>query len=337
MDLRIGFIGAGEQGLTNLLPALMQVAGAHVVAVCDERPNRATQAAKLAGSPQVYHHYTSLIEQAKPDAIVMACPPRVHREVALAAMRDGISVFVEKPPCILGHELNELVGIAQQFGVVTGVGMNFRYASAIRRLFEVTASDRFGSLVHFELRHPANKPKAPMWEAESTVRSFLLAQTIHSIDLALLIGGNLEATRAEIIDKDGGFLIKLHLQFEGGVTGSVLTGNLFPYFDFEVMAIGSRSSVVSVDKMWNVTVKDADKLAVFHTDGKRWQDAWHPSPLDSGYARSGYLGELQAFCDAVRQRSRFSADFSALRPTFDIIDLVSDQWVSGSARELAYA
>jgi predicted dehydrogenase len=310
--------------MANLLPALMQVGNAEIVAVCDASRERAARAARVAGTDRVYVDYLELLDSGEIDAVVLACPPSVHYDVALAAMARGVHVFAEKPPCITSGQLATLIDAANKSACVTGVGLNFRFATPVLRLREVVASPRFGPLVHFEIRHPANKPKAPMWEADTTLRSFLLAQAIHSIDLALLLGGECVEAESEVRAIDDSLLVRIHFRFEGGASGTVLTGNIFPYFDLELMAVGARSSVVALDKMWNLTVKDAEGDAVFGlADAKRWRSEWHPSPLDSGYARSGYLGELQRFFDAIERGEAFPADFRAMQPTYRVIDLVT--------------
>lgn len=311
--MKVAMIGAGQQGIENLLPALKQVKDVEVVAVCDWNHELALKASQLCGNVPLFSDHIELMDQMELDAIVMACPPSTHRDVSMLAMERGIHVFVEKPPCVTSAELDALIELAQRKKVVTGVGLNFRYASPYSKMSEIMKSESFGSLVHFEIRHPADKPTQPMWGTGSTVRSFLLAQSIHTIDLACTLGGKIERVDAEVKDDEQGLLVKLSLVFENGVTGSLLTGNIFPYFDMEIMAVGDKRSVVSMDKLWNITVKDL-------SFGKRWQNAWHPSPLDSGYERSGYHGELNAFFNAIRTGSRFELDFASMKPTFDIMD-----------------
>ena len=55
---------------------------------------------------------------------------------------------------------------------------------------------------------------------------------------------------------------------------------------------------------------------------KRWRGAWQPGPLDSGYERSGYFGELEKFFDAVRNHTPYEANFESLLPTFKVIEQI---------------
>lgn len=323
MTLRVGFVGAGEQGRANLLPALMQVTGAQVVAICDRFRQKAETLAPLAGCVRVFTDVEAMIAELSLDAIIMACPPQAHLAAARHAIPKGVHVFVEKPPCVTTAELTELISLAEKHGVITGVGLNFRFATPIKRLRDIVENDLFGDLIHLQIQHPANKPKSPMWESDSTIRSFLLAQAIHSIDLAISLGGEVRTARSRIQHADGSMLIHVDLDFERGTSAALLTGNMFPAFAFEMRAIGSRSNVVGLDNFWNLTVIDSGRQGRFSGDGKRWREVWQPSPLESGYARSGYVGELQAFVDAVRSGTRFEADFASMLPTYRAIDIAS--------------
>jgi phthalate 4,5-cis-dihydrodiol dehydrogenase len=321
-SLKVGFVGAGEQGVNNLLPALLQVQGARVAAICDRSADRARSAAALAGGVPYFEDPASMLNGPDLDAVVMACPPSIHRDVAHAAMKRGLHVFVEKPPCLTTPELQDLVAVARKQKVTTGVGLNFRFASGVQRFCEVVGNDLFGDLVHLQIVHAANKPRAQMWDTNSPTRSFMLAQAIHSVDLAITLGGEVDKVETSVREGDKASLIQIDIRFKGGTTGSLLTGSAFPAFSFEMRGVGSRGHMVRLDNFWDLTLLSEGRQSPLIGDGKRWREAWHPSPLDSGYSRSGYLGELQAFFDAIRQGVRFAADYEALLPTYEIIDAV---------------
>jgi predicted dehydrogenase len=219
-------------------------------------------------------------------------------------------------------ELLELVAVARKAGVVTGVGLNFRFALAVQRFREVIRNPVFGDLVHVQIMHAANKPRAPMWEADSAIRSFMLAQAIHSVDLALDLAGAVEKVDVVVREKNRSSLIQVDVTHTGGVTSSLLSGRAFPAFSYEMLAVGSQGHMLRLENFWDLTLLTEGRQGPLIGDGKRWREAWHPSPLESGYVRSGYFGELQAFVDAIQKEQRFVADYESLIPTYQIIDSV---------------
>jgi predicted dehydrogenase len=101
-------------------------------------------------------------------------------QIAAAAIAARVPVFVEKPPAVTTAALVELADAAVASGVVTGVGMNFRWAAPVRHIRALLDSGAYGRPTTIALRHVANKPKAPMWGL-SLLRSFLLAQVVHPV------------------------------------------------------------------------------------------------------------------------------------------------------------
>ena len=323
--IKVGLVGVGAQMQENLLPSLLQMPDVRIVAACDIDETRATQMRRFIPDIPTTNSVAAMLDATAVDALVMACPPSVHRDAGLIAMRRGVSVFVEKPPCGSLQELELLVATAREFGVTTGVGMNFRFARPVRQLQEMTTAEAFGNTLHIQLNHYASKPRARLWGLDSTLRSFLLAQAIHTIDLAVMFGrGALTDVRSRVQRHGDTLLVNGELTFSSGATASVLAGTMFPYFEFEMRLIGSSSTMVELDNLWKMTVHEPEHGTRATGAGKRWRGAWQPGPLDSGYERSGYTCELHAFFDALRTRNCFEADFKSLLPTYRIIEAICE-------------
>ncbi len=239
-------------------------------------------------------------------------------------MSRGVSVFVEKPPCTTLDELEALVAAADRTGVVTGVGMNFRFARPIRQVRSIVAKPSFGKAVYLQLNHYASKPTSPLWGLTSTLRSFLLAQTIHTIDLAMFFGGSLESSRAAVITETKGMIVEIGLSFTSGATASILTGTMFPYFEFDMKIVSDTSTMLQLDNLWNLTLHQPGYSSATADTDKRWRGYWQPGPLDSGFVRSGYKTELDSFFDCVRAHRPFEADFASLLPTYELIEKICE-------------
>src|SRR6266849_3344258 len=93
MCVRVGIIGAGWIA-TQHVATLQRLGGAEVVAVCDVDEARAKE---LAGGAATYTDWRRLIDRERPDALFVCTPPLAHREVTVAALEQGINVYLEKP------------------------------------------------------------------------------------------------------------------------------------------------------------------------------------------------------------------------------------------------
>lgn len=80
-----------------------------------------------------------------PGLVVVANPTAIHLPVALAAVRAGCHVLVEKP---LSHSLEgcaELAREADQAGVFVGVAYNMRFHPLVKRLRELIQGESLGA------------------------------------------------------------------------------------------------------------------------------------------------------------------------------------------------
>ncbi|MGH8904068.1 MAG: Gfo/Idh/MocA family protein [Egibacteraceae bacterium] len=310
-------MGVGEQAITHLIPALLQLPEAQLVAVCDPDDARRTSTAALLGVPGEYRDVDTLLGNLEVSALVVACPPQAHERIAACAIERKVPVFVEKPPAVTSAALVKLAADAEAAGVVTGVGMNFRHAATYLRLKEVLAGR--GQPVSVTVRHVASKPKTPLWGL-SLLRSFLLAQAIHPVDLLLDLGGPVEEVRT--LRRVGGsdVLVNAQLAFASGAFGSLLTSTHGARFDSRIEVVTDTGVTVSLVDLCKLTV--AGVPAAGGPQG--WLQQWRPSPLDTGYQRTGFLGELAGFLTAVASGSTFQPSLIDLLPTYEVLDTIEE-------------
>lgn len=95
--LRIALVGCGEVCEHKHLPALRRVRGAQVVAVADHDPGKAASLAAKFDIPHWFSSLDALFEAGVSQAVGILTPPGDHAAVALAALKAGCTILVEKP------------------------------------------------------------------------------------------------------------------------------------------------------------------------------------------------------------------------------------------------
>ena len=108
--LRIAVAGVGSFTQRVLLPGLLACPNADVVAVFGPTRDKTEKIAAERGIARAYSDYEQMLDQAKPQAVVIATPNDVHAPMALAALERGLHVFCEKP---LTHTVEEARLVAQ--------------------------------------------------------------------------------------------------------------------------------------------------------------------------------------------------------------------------------
>jgi myo-inositol 2-dehydrogenase/D-chiro-inositol 1-dehydrogenase len=96
VDLRVGVIGTGNIGTAHALSLSREVSGARVVAVYDLDVDRADAVAQDVGA-DVYPSPEAVIAGPEVDAVLIASPDDLHAEQALACLREGKPMLLEKP------------------------------------------------------------------------------------------------------------------------------------------------------------------------------------------------------------------------------------------------
>ena len=160
--LRMGFIGSGGRGGTNLNEFFRL--GEEIVALCDVDSDRLAAAAEKVSArcPKVrrYRDWRDLLDREKDlDAVVVSTPDHMHAAAAIAAMRRGLHVYVEKPLVRTVHEAERFRKVAEACGVVTQMGNNGLGTDALRRSMEILQSGVLGEVS--EMHVVTNRPIWP--------------------------------------------------------------------------------------------------------------------------------------------------------------------------------
>lgn len=325
--MKIAFIGFGAQALENIIPCCQIIPGVEVAAICDVNPQRRSEAEKIFGAKSVYSSHQTMMDKVRPDAVVAACYPSDHYQIALDAIDRRIPVFIEKPPVPSYSHLKHLVNRALTEGVTTGVGMNFRFAEVTTRLQRI--SDNQIDMI--TLRQFANKPTTPLWDYTSLVKSFLHAMTIHGLDFLIHLCGPVESL--DVVNKiDDQMLFTVLLKFKGGAHASLISGNTTPHFVFDFDAVCRGNIHVSSSALWEMKIAETGKRYL-EGESKKWTDSWSPSPLSSGFQRSGYMGQFIDFITAIRENRESSSSFESMLETYRCMDEIEALLINSSFKQ----
>jgi predicted dehydrogenase len=128
--LRTAIIGPGWWG-KNILKEAMAAGRSKVAALCDVDAHALEAAAEqvkdLSGdAPKTYPDYREMIEKEKPEVVIIATPDHWHALTAIAALKAGAHVFVEKPTGHTALESRAMLKAARESGRVVQVGLHRR-------------------------------------------------------------------------------------------------------------------------------------------------------------------------------------------------------------------
>ena len=147
--IKVGVIGYGYWG-PNLVRNFMAAPGSMVARVCDLREERLAPLQRLYPGINTCHESTALINDPQIDAVVIATPVSSHFELAMAALKAGKHVLVEKPLAVNSDQARRLIDEAAARKLVLLVDHTFVYTDAVRKVRELIASKELGDIYYYD-------------------------------------------------------------------------------------------------------------------------------------------------------------------------------------------
>jgi predicted dehydrogenase len=155
--LNVASIGAGGMGSGNTQAAA--AAGANIVALCDVDWEKGKEGFSQFPEAKKYKDFRKMLDNEKNiDAVIVATPDHFHTVAAMAAMRRGKHVYVQKPLTRLVSEARALTEAARKYKVVTQMGNQGHSGNGVRDICEWIWDGAIG-----EIREVHAWTNRPIW------------------------------------------------------------------------------------------------------------------------------------------------------------------------------
>ena len=146
-NLKVGIIGIGNMGSAHANCIFGgNVEGMTLHAVCDVNASKLERFAADHQGVDTYTDYNDLINNGGVEAVVIAVPHPLHADVAMAALKAGLNVLVEKPVDITVSKAKKLNETAEKSGKVFAIMFNQRTNPLFRKAREIVKSGALGEL-----------------------------------------------------------------------------------------------------------------------------------------------------------------------------------------------
>jgi len=339
-EIRCGIVGFGFIGPQHA-EAMRRLGFVNVAAICSDEPDVLRAKARQLSIPKVYDRYEDLIADDEIDVVDVVTPTWLHAPVAMAALRAGKHVIVDKPLALSAAQARELVDAAREAKVVNAVTFNYRYHPLVQHARVLISNGGLGNiyLVHghylqdwllydtdFSWRlDPAHSGAAAMvadagshWfdlvehvtglhiasvsaELKTTIK--IRKKPVAAAREAFAAAGDEETEPFEVTVPDLGMAM---LRMENGASGSFLTSSLCAGHknDLQFEIHGSRASL-----RW--LQEEPNRLWIGHRNEPDQVIVKDPALLDASVRRYASLpgGHNEAWPDAFRNVLRNVFEF----------------------------
>ena len=277
--IRIGVIGCGRvaQHYKKIFNSGV-VSGWELVGFHDIIASRSKSFAKSFNT-QSYDNYQDLLNQSKPDLMLILTPSGLHYEHTKIAFSNHCHVLCEKPITMLPDQALELEKIASSKKLMYGVAFQNRLNPAIQALERALKQHRFGKIVSSTIRLRWCRYQDyyedgwhGTWAQDGGV---INQQAIHHVDAINWLLGPIKAINATITnrlnDLEAEDTLVAIMKFENGALGTIEATTAARPEDFEasLSVVGEKGMVlvggIALNKIeiWKfIETNDQDKTAV---------------------------------------------------------------------------
>lgn len=292
----VGLIGCGGIG-QYLVSRLAKVPGARLVAACDENvalaekvaAQYATRIAKSAGE---------LIDSADVDAVIVATPQFVHKEVVLAVARGGKHIFCEKPMALTVADCDEMLRAAEEARVQFMVGQVLRLIAPYARAKQLVESEQLGqpmAVAVTRMGEGFGELFNRGWRTKRELTGGLLLEVnVHEFDFMRHICGEVESVFAQgrkVFDQEMEYEDhwQVQLNFENGSIGLLRSGfsTLIPEHHFTIQCRNGTITNNTPNRVLSYRKRGGNTVEVLQEELDRMED--------------GFLWELRSWIEAIRE------------------------------------
>ncbi|MFF3916926.1 Gfo/Idh/MocA family protein [Streptomyces sp. NPDC001852] len=174
-----------------------------LLAVADEVPGRAEEAAGLYGFATATRDWREVAADPRVQAVSITAPNFLHREIGVAMAEAGKHIWIEKPVGLTADDARAVADAAAKAGVQGTVGFNYRNAPAVEAARDLIASGEIGTVTHARIRlfsdYAAHPDGALTWRYERARggNGVLGDLASHGVDLARFLLGDIASLTAD--------------------------------------------------------------------------------------------------------------------------------------------
>lgn len=185
--MRFGLIGFGAWGKQHA-QAIAGLPGLELAAIACSSEESALAAAAAYPAARVTREWREVLADPGIATIDVATPNHLHAEVAIAALRAGKDVLLEKPMATTLADCDALLAAERATGRLVSVGHELRQSAQWGRIKEIIDGGAIGDPLFLNINLFRNfyRSGAAGWRYDrARVGSWLLEEAVHYFDLAL--------------------------------------------------------------------------------------------------------------------------------------------------------
>ncbi len=267
-DIGLGLVGYGYWG-PNIARVGAEAEGMRLAAVADGSAAARARAGKRFPGIALHEDWRDLVADPSVDAVAIATPVATHFDVALAALKAGKHVLVEKPMTRSSAEAAILIEEAARRRLVLMVDHTFVFTPAVRKIRDLMSDGVLGEVFYYD----STRINLGLFQTDVNVVWDLAVHDLAILDF--LMGGgpaSISATGARHVAGRPENTAHIALYFPRGTIAHLNVNWLAPVKIRRTLIGGSRRMVVWDDLEPSEKIKVYDRGVTVAADADRIRD-----------------------------------------------------------------
>ncbi len=187
--LRIAVAGCGRLARHVHLPVLARLPGVEVVAVIDPVASCRKSALDICPRAEPFAQLHEVWDRSRVDAVVISAPTALHPELAIAALRQGAHIYLEKPLAGSLRDAERILAAWDQRGQTAMIGFNYRFHRLFESARRAIADRVVGTPFMVSTVFASSNTARNDWRAQAGGGGALLDLGSHHVDLIHFLFG----------------------------------------------------------------------------------------------------------------------------------------------------
>lgn len=251
--VRFAVLGCGRISGSHI-PAVQQARDAELVAVCDIVEEKAREKGEAASVPY-FTDLTAMLEEARPDVVIIGTPSGMHAEHTIICAEHGVNVLCEKPLDVTAEKIDAMIEACERNRVKLGGIFQRRTYTAALETRKAICEGKLGKLIlcdgYFKYNRDEEYYQSDGWRGTWALDGggALMNQCIHGIDMMMWLCGDVESvtahcrTLARNIEVEDTAVILV--QFKNGAVGVIEGATSMAKGEDTIFAIRGESGGVT--------------------------------------------------------------------------------------------
>jgi predicted dehydrogenase len=148
--ISVGWMGKVHSRAYSAVPVVYPELGIFpkLIIAADTEPSRAEYAKDVLGYAESTLDYHEVLAHPDVDVVSICAPNFLHAEIGIAAAKAGKAFWIEKPVGRGVDETRAVEAAANEAGVVSSIGFNYRHAPAIEKAKQMIANGDLGRITN---------------------------------------------------------------------------------------------------------------------------------------------------------------------------------------------